>query len=273
MSDVSVGRILAQAREDKGMSIDDVSASTRIRATLIRGIEADDFEHCGGDFYARGHIRSIAHVLGVDPAPLIADYDRAHGGAPVPSAPTQPVPADLSDRTVRRRPNWAAAMVVALLAVCGIAGAELALSHSGNSPDQVNAVVTPPADSTPSATAPATSSSSPASSDTKPAGTTTGDTGGAVAAVPRDKVTVLVRVTTGQTWVSAKNGAGQILFQGLMSAGELRQFVDAKSLQLVIGNAPAVQLVVNNHDIGTPPAQGNVARLTFTPGDFANASG
>jgi hypothetical protein len=59
------------------MSVGEVSEDTRIRESIIRGIEADDYSACGGDFYARGHIRAIAQAVGTDPRPLIEDYDAA----------------------------------------------------------------------------------------------------------------------------------------------------------------------------------------------------
>ncbi len=62
----------------------DVSAQTRIREGLIRAIEHDEFDVCGGDFYARGHIRAIAAAVGTDPGSLIGEYDAAHpNGKPV----------------------------------------------------------------------------------------------------------------------------------------------------------------------------------------------
>jgi len=57
---VSIGDSLADARRQAGLTVTQVSQQTRIRESIIRGIEADDFSGCGGDFYARGHIRSIA---------------------------------------------------------------------------------------------------------------------------------------------------------------------------------------------------------------------
>jgi hypothetical protein len=57
------------------MSVEDVSERTRIRRTIISDIERDDYTSCGGDFYARGHIRAIAKVVGADPVPLIEQYD------------------------------------------------------------------------------------------------------------------------------------------------------------------------------------------------------
>jgi X-X-X-Leu-X-X-Gly heptad repeat protein len=72
---VSIGSTLAEARRSAGLTIAQVSEKTRIRETIIREIESDDYAACGGDFYARGHVRAIARVVGTDPVPLIAEYD------------------------------------------------------------------------------------------------------------------------------------------------------------------------------------------------------
>jgi len=61
---MSIGEALAEARRQAGLSINQVSQRTRIREAIIRGIEQDDYSACGGDFYARGHIRSIARTVG-----------------------------------------------------------------------------------------------------------------------------------------------------------------------------------------------------------------
>jgi cytoskeletal protein RodZ len=79
------------------MTVADVAARTRIRETLIRAIEHDDFAMLGGDFYARGHIRAIAAVVGADAGALISEYDAEHPAAP-------PITLeDLPRRSVARR--------------------------------------------------------------------------------------------------------------------------------------------------------------------------
>jgi len=75
---VSIGEALAEARREAGLTVAQVSQRTRIRQTIIRGIEGDDYSVCGGDFYARGHIRSIAKVVAADPGPLIKEFDTTH---------------------------------------------------------------------------------------------------------------------------------------------------------------------------------------------------
>ena len=85
-SGVRIGESLAAARHRAGLTVAQVSEQTRIRETIIREIEGGDFSACGGDFYARGHIRSIARAVGADPGPLIAEYDAVHRAPGVLSA-------------------------------------------------------------------------------------------------------------------------------------------------------------------------------------------
>jgi transcriptional regulator with XRE-family HTH domain len=94
---VRIGPALAGARTEAGMSLEDVSDRTRIRRTIIGDIERDDYSSCGGDFYARGHIRAIAKAVGTDPVPLIAQYDddvAAREQADAAAAVTGPDPRD-----------------------------------------------------------------------------------------------------------------------------------------------------------------------------------
>jgi hypothetical protein len=81
---VTVGESLTQARHEAGLSIDELSERTRIRETVIRSIEHDEYEACGGDIYVRGYVRAIAGAVGIDAQPLIREYDQVRD---VPAAP------------------------------------------------------------------------------------------------------------------------------------------------------------------------------------------
>ena len=124
---MSIGEVLADARCRLGLSVSAVSRRTRIRPTIIWGIEQDDYSACGGDFYVRGHIRAIAGAVGVDPAPLIHQFDAAHQTAEEdstalvalhPAAPSRPRPPN--------RVAWIAALGVAVLAIFGWAAYHVA---------------------------------------------------------------------------------------------------------------------------------------------------
>src|SRR5712692_1896583 len=117
---VSIGEVLASARSQAGLTITQVSHRTRIRETIIGGIERDDFSGCGGDFYARGHIRAIARAVGTDGEPLVGEYDSSHGtpqAAGSAGLPGPPAPLRLRQR---RRPNWSGALLVALAAAASV---------------------------------------------------------------------------------------------------------------------------------------------------------
>jgi hypothetical protein len=77
---VPIGETLAQARRRAGLTVAQVSEQTRIREAVIEGIEGGDYSACGGDFYARANIRSIAKAVGAESGPLISDYDAHHRG-------------------------------------------------------------------------------------------------------------------------------------------------------------------------------------------------
>lgn len=98
---MGIGGALAEARTEAGLTVAQVSDRTRIRETIIRGIEHDDYSACGGNYYARGHIRAIARVVGTDPVPLIDEYDAAHLPPPEPVSPD-----DDTDTHNWRLPGW-----------------------------------------------------------------------------------------------------------------------------------------------------------------------
>ncbi len=248
---MSVGETLTRARQERGLSVEDVTAVTRIRSGLIRSIENDDFRPCGGAVYARGHIRNICRVLELDPIPLIAEFDRTHADETVP-APAL-VPAAAVDPEVAhsepKRPNWAAAMAVALVVICVLAGVSLVTGKGGSSPRQAAS------DNQPT---PGPTSTTPATRGTPPPS--------AVAELPTNTATALVRVQRATTWLSVETLTGKVLFQGLLSPGAHRLFKSGAGLRLTIGNAPAVDLVANGRDIGAPRAQGVVAHVTIQRG-------
>lgn len=76
----TIGHTLSAARVAAGFTVADLSARTRIREPVLRAIEEEDFVPCGGDFYARGHIRGLCRALRLDPAPLLEEFESEHAG-------------------------------------------------------------------------------------------------------------------------------------------------------------------------------------------------
>jgi cytoskeletal protein RodZ len=73
---MTAGEIIRSARTARGMSLDDLAAVTKLRASILSAMENDDFSHCGGTVYARGQLRAMAPVLGLDPDDLVDEFDR-----------------------------------------------------------------------------------------------------------------------------------------------------------------------------------------------------
>ena len=72
---MSLGSMITKARKDAGLSIDDLSAATNIRGTLLREMESNNFSQCGGETYARGHLRNIAIKLNVEPQIFLTAFE------------------------------------------------------------------------------------------------------------------------------------------------------------------------------------------------------
>jgi len=118
---VSIGATLAAARRHAGLTVAEVSERTRVRAVIIEGIEHDDYAACGGDFYARGHIRAIAEAVGADPGPLIEEFDERWQSSPELTAAEVFRPSMPLRKRERHRMRWLGLLAVLVLAVLGFA--------------------------------------------------------------------------------------------------------------------------------------------------------
>ncbi|WP_418962902.1 helix-turn-helix domain-containing protein [Streptomyces lavendofoliae] len=251
----SIGRALRQARIDAGLTVEEVSTSTRVRIPIVHAIEEDDFSRCGGDVYARGHVRTLARAVGLDPAVLVEQYDAEHGGRPSPT-PAAPLFEAERIRPERRRPNWTAAMVAAIVAVIGFVGFTLFNGEGGGSRARHVAEGPAPAHKeTGKPKPPKVVAPPPAPSES------------AIAAAPKDKVTVKLTATDDKSWISVKARNGKLLFDGLLLEGTSKTFQDDERLDLILGNAGAIELFVNGKKIEDEFESGQVERLTYTKGD------
>ena len=75
---MTLGQVIRDARIAARLSIEELSESTSVRIGLLTEMENSNFVHCGGDTYARGHLRNIANKVGVDPSEFIKLYNEEH---------------------------------------------------------------------------------------------------------------------------------------------------------------------------------------------------
>lgn len=294
--DLTVGALVARARQEAGLTVDQVAQSTRVRATVIRAIEQDDFRLCGGDVYARGHLKSIATAIGLDPAVVVAQFDADRGRTvaapaadeagehaaasrgPVPirsSGPAKdsvggvslgalaaPLGADVEGR--RGGTNWTAVMALALAVIVGVGLISYLSNRSGTTP-VAGGQPTASASSTP------TIEPTPTTSQTQEPEPTSSPTD---AVAEADGVKVVLDVTGKAAWVRITGGKDkQTLFEGTLTKGDTKTFTDDDQINLIIGDAGAVTLDVNGQDLGAPGSRGQVVKLEFVPGDPTGQAG
>jgi cytoskeletal protein RodZ len=227
---VSIGEDLAEARRRAGLTVTEVSQRTRIRETIIRGIERDNYAGCGGDFYARGFIRAIAREVGADPGPLIRDYEAAHG-APPAVAPADPFPPVTPVRLrERHQPNVTAVLALALAIAAGFAVYHF-ISALGHAPGATSENV---ASGRRHATLPLAPAPTPRSA-------------GASASSPHK---IVVQVTAIEDcWVEFTTPSGGHLFQSYVVAGASRRWTFSHAVDMRLGNPGGITLNVD----GTNP--------------------
>lgn len=242
---MSLGSTLQQARKSAGMSIDDLAERTSIRPTVLREFENDDFLKCGGETYARGHLRNLAHALGIDPNIFLELY------AAEQSTVTRPMYDLLVENNVtvpkseKPRVSLKTLAIISGTAVLIVVAGQMIYSNfqPGSKGASQVPIVTPSTSASPSATPTAT----PTSSTTTAA------------------VTVQVTATRGSSWLLVTDGSGATLFSGSLAQGQRNTFSSADKINIRFGNAGGVDLVVNGKAIPTPGALGEVVDRTFGP--------
>lgn len=68
---MTLGEVLAARRGERGLTIQQAATATRIRAHYLSALESDEFERLAAPVYAKGHLRTYARYLGLDPEPLV----------------------------------------------------------------------------------------------------------------------------------------------------------------------------------------------------------
>lgn len=166
-------------------------------------------------------------------------------------------------RPERQRPNWTAAMVAAIVAVIGFVG----FTAFGGSDEQSKRPVAEGSVSPKPAPKQAAGKQPAAPTPQAPKAPKPEPSDSAIAAAPKDLVTVVLTADSGESWISAKDHSGRLLFDGTLEQGESKTFTDKESVDLVLGDAGAVKLFVNGKEIKERFESGQVERLTYTRDD------
>ena len=242
-----IGPELAAARVRVGLSVDDLAERTRIRPHVIESIEVDDFAPCGGDFYARGHLRTLARVLGKDVTPLLAQFDERYATAPINAR--RVFEAELatgmtgSMRSTVGGPNWAllVGVVLALVMTWGVVRL-----FASEPPELLQSP------------APVLNGSAGVDSP----GTTSNGSGVAPAPVAKPIRLTLVGAQDASK-VVVRNGSGEVVWAGEIVLGEKRTIKAVPPVTVKAKDAGALEAQVNGKDKGSLGELGQPGRRTF----------
>jgi len=232
---------LAQARETAGLTVEQISALTNIRVAVIKDLENNSVDLCGGIAYARGHIRTIAKVLNqktpksisFDADLIVAEIEAAQSndGRKIIERLAENNVADKPKEKKRIKFKTLASISAAVLSIGFVA--QVAINNVSNIDVDTSQITT-------------TRKSFQNEAASTPSG-----------------VNLVVTGINGKSWIGLTNSNGEQVFNGQISSGQVATFTDPQLIKAVIGNAGAVKLNLNGSDLGVAGAEGEVVRLDF----------
>ena len=243
---MSLGSMITKARKDAGLSIDDLSAATNIRGTLLRQMEADNFSQCGGETYARGHLRNIAIKLNVEPQIFLTAFEdeQMHVDRTMQDL--------LVENNVMREPkearkvSWKVLVTISIASLF-VAGLAQIIVSNDSAPDIPVAVEE---SATPTASPEATTAT-----EVVPTEEPTVSTG--------QGVEVIINAVRAKSWLFVSDSSGRVLFSGQIPQGVTKTFSSDAQLNLKIGNAGGVDVSVNGKKIDSLGVDGQVVSVSY----------
>jgi cytoskeleton protein RodZ len=273
-----IGAQLKQAREARGLAIDDVAQQLKFAPRQIESLEHERFDRLPGPTIARGMVRNYARLLKLDPEPLLERMAPRVEKAPDPGQIAarfrQPVP--FSDGAKRSTLVYAG-FSIGLLILVGVVAYEWQQEKAApefEAPAQSQRP--PPVERTQTAAATPSVpvvSEPPRAPVVVPEEKKKAEPPKVVAAIEKPAVEkplaagmhrIVLRVNEEEAWLEVKDGSGRSLVSSLNQAGTERSVRARPPIEIVIGNPGSVTLTHNGKPVDlTPYTKVGVARLTL----------
>ena len=230
------------------MSLDDLASITSIRSGLLREMENNNFVPCGGDTYARGHLRSIAPKIGADPIELINMYNEEHSSEHR-AIHDLLVENNVASMTIERKGISIKTLAIISVSALAIAGtAQIVISNSRVTVIPEKIEITPTISATP------TPSPTPSTSVTPE-----------VTPIS-DSVKIVVSATRGNASIEFVVD-GQSQGKNKIFQGDTKTFVGTKSISFYVSNAGDLDFTVNGRDLAPLGLRNQEVRKTFRAGE------
>lgn len=235
------GEKLRNAREKKGFSIETIEDETKIRKVYLEALEQEDFALLPPRVYAIGFVKRYALLLNLDAEELTREFkELAYGAGEEAEPPVLSAPPEKSSMLIKI-PVKNLFVAVAFLLVAIWAGNFL-LDCISNSLSKHQIGKTP---SVNEKNQPNTTSVNPPASKTLDM---------VVKVKPNLKCWVLVRVD------------GEETFEKIMTSAQQQSFSAKKSIYIKVGNAGAIDILLNNKKIDPLGGPGQVEEKEFKYG-------
>jgi cytoskeletal protein RodZ len=250
---MTLGTTLRDAREAAHVSIESLSESTNLRIGLLTEMESDNFKHCGGDTYARGHLRNIAQRIGLNPEILIDLYNQEQ------AVESQRIQDSLVDNNIIQVPrekkslSWKIPALFSVAILVTIAIVQILVSNQSSSPSaapiaSASASASASPSATTSASAAATTSASPIASPAK--------------SISSGPVSLVVSAPRGNSYINiivdGKDVEKSPLFQG-----ETKSYQGLKSISVYFSNPAALDVTYNGKLLAPLGGENQEVRRTF----------
>ena len=242
---MTLGSTIRDAREAARLSIESLSGSTSIRIGLLTEMENNNFSHCGGDTYARGHLRNIAAKVGIDPQVFIDLYNEEH------SAEHRAIQDLLAENNVMQVPreqkkiSWKvpATISVAILLVIGVV--QIVVSNQSGTSSTTPSVE---ASQSASPTSSTSVSAAPSSETTIPART--------------EPITLKIVASRGNSYIDIVVD-GEHVSKGSLFQGETKTFTGQTAISIYLSNPAGLDLTLNGKALAPLGGQNEEVRRTF----------
>ena len=239
---MTLGTLLRDAREAARLSLEDVSESTNIRVGLLYEMERNLFVHCGGDTYARGHLRNIAQLIGLDPMILITAFNEEH------SSERRAIGDLLSENSAIQMPvekkaiSWKIPAAFSLLILFSLGVVQIVVSN------QADEIITPVVVES------ATPTQSPTPSATKTVSAATNESAG--------EKTLILSAVRGNSYIDVIVDGTRII-KGSLFQGDTKTFSGERAISIYLSNPAGIDVTYNGRLLPSLGGQNQEVRRTF----------
>lgn len=270
------GRVLAQAREQRGQTIAEVAQQLKLSPHQIESLEADDYSKLPGPVFVRGFVRNYARLLNLDPEPLLSRLEPSQATlSAINAVPhSQEIPFEGGRKS---RWPWLAAALALLVTAVLLFDVLLAVRPPAPAPAPAPELPVAPLPVVPMPPTPSAVTETPPVEPAAPVAPPPAPPGdspavqGTAPAVPAPQPAAPVAggaelrlVFERQSWVEVRDRHDRVLFSQLNPAGAVQTVQGTPPLSLVVGNAAGVRLTYKGKVVDLAPhTKTDVARLTL----------